>query len=231
MSGEQNERSLNTSALNQEGSVSLYESDWEQYFPTTPSFQTPAPCPSLLSTRSSSTASRPHTRSRGPVTGPKLNFGGCLPQTPPDLRLARWRRIDKKITQRDKRYKSFSRARANSNTSLLYRLGAGQEYLSFGELRTYNESYNLAELEPYEPEVVEPDIVGPEVVEETEPVLLLVPEVDMEGQGEGIELAGPPPVAQAQDPAQAQGNQQEGGGPGVANEQPPPPVPRVCRLT
>ena len=232
MSDEQNERSPYTSVLNPEGSASLDESDWEQYFPTTPSFPPPAPHPSLLRTHSSLTASRPHTRSRGPVTGPELNFGGCLPQTPPDHRLACWRRIDKKITQRDKRYESFSRARANSDTSLLYRLGAGQEDLSFGELRAYNDSYNLAEPEPYEPaEVVEPDTVGPEVVEETEPVLLLVPEVDMEGQGEGIELLGPPPVDQAQDPAHAQGNQQEGGGPGVANEQPPPPIPRVCRLT
>ena len=132
MSDEQNERSrsLNT-GLNPEGSVSLVESDWEQYFLTTPSFPTPAPRPSLLRTHSSLTASRPHTRSRGPVTGPELNFGGCLPQTPPDLRLARWRRIDKKITQRDKRYESFYRARANSHTSLLYRPGAGQEELSF----------------------------------------------------------------------------------------------------
>ena len=231
MSDEQNDCSLNTSALNPEVSTSLDESDWELYFPTTPDYPTHVPRPSLLRARSSSTASRPHTRSRGPETGPELNLGGCLPQTPPDLRLARWRRIDKKITQRDKRYESFSRARANSDTSLLYRLGAGQEDLSFGNLRAYNDSYNFAEPEPYEPvEVVEPDTVGPEVIEETEPVLLLVPEVDMEGQGEGIELAGPPLVAQAQDPAQAQGNQQEGGGPGVANEQ-PPPVPRVCRLT
>ena len=140
MSDGQNERSLNTSAINPEGSASLDESDWELYFPTTPSFPTPAPRPSLLRTRSSSTAFHPHTRSPGPVTGPELNFGGCLPQTPPDLRLARWRRIDKKITQRDKRYESFSCARANSDTKLLYRLGAGQEDLSFSELRTFNDS-------------------------------------------------------------------------------------------
>ena len=140
MSDEQNDRSLNTSALNQEVSTSLDESDWELYFPTTPAFPTPVPRPSLLRARSSSTASRPHTRSRGPETGPELNLGGCLPQTPPDLRLARWRRIDKKITQIDKRYESFSCARANSDTKLLYRLGAGQEDLSFGELRTFNDS-------------------------------------------------------------------------------------------
>ena len=226
MSDKQNEHSLNTSAINPEGSASLDESNRELYFPTTPSFPTPAPRPSLLRTRSSSTASRPHTRSRGPVTGPELNFGGCLPQTPPDLRLAHWRRIDKKITQRDKRYESFSRARANSDTSLLYGLGAGQEDLSFGELRTYNDSYYLAEPEPYDPaEVVEPDTVGPEVVDETEPVLLLVPEADMAGRGEEIALADPPPVAQAQDPAQGQGGQQEGAG--VANEQPPPVPPRL----
>ena len=90
MSDEQNDCSLNTSALNPEVSTSLDESDWELYFPTTPAFPTPVPRPSLLRARSSSTASRPHTRSRGPVTGPELNLGGCLPQTPPDLRLARW---------------------------------------------------------------------------------------------------------------------------------------------
>ena len=69
MSDEQNERSPYTSVLNPEGSASLDESDWEQYFPTTPSFPTPAPRPrpSLLRTRSSSTASRPHIRSRDPV--------------------------------------------------------------------------------------------------------------------------------------------------------------------
>ena len=48
MSDQQNERSLNASVLNQEGSASLDESDWEQYFPTTPSFPTPALRPSLL---------------------------------------------------------------------------------------------------------------------------------------------------------------------------------------
>ena len=128
--------------------------------------------------------------------------------------------------QRDKRYESFSRARANSDTSLLYRLGAGQEDLSFGELRPYNDSYNLAEPEPYDPaEVVEPDTVGPEVVEEAEPILVLLPEVEMAGQGEEIEVAGPPPLVQPQDPAQAQGGQQEGIC--IANEQPPPVPPRL----
>ena len=103
MSDKQNECYLNTSAINPEVSASLDESDWELYFPTTPSFPTPAPRPSLLRTRSLSTASRPHTWSRGPVTGSELNFRGCLLQTPPDLRLGHWRRIDKKIkTERQK---------------------------------------------------------------------------------------------------------------------------------
>ena len=88
-----------------------------------------------------------------------------------------------------------------------------------GELRTFDDSYNLAEPEPYQPEeIVELDIVGPDVIEEIEPEL--APEADMAGNEEGIDLADPPLGGQAQDPVQGQDGQQDGGN--VANEQPPP---------
>ena len=74
---------LNTSA-------SLDDIQWDYEFGT-PDFPTPAPRPSLLArqTPGSSASFHPHTRSRGPVVGVGSEY-----QTPPDIRIAQWRRID-----------------------------------------------------------------------------------------------------------------------------------------
>ena len=126
---------LNTSA-------SLNDIAWDYEEFNTPGFPTPAPRPSLArQTPGSSASFRPHTRSRGPVAGGEF-------QTPPDIRIARWRRIDRKVSQQRRRSEVFGRNRANSDTSLLYNLQfSEEENLSFGDLR-FEDSYNLAEPEP-----------------------------------------------------------------------------------
>ena len=166
-------------------SVSLDDTAWEYTF-NTPAFPSPAPRPSLLArqTPGSSASFHPHTRSRGPVVG------GAF-QTPPDIRLARWRRIDRKVSQQRRRSEVFTRNRANSDTSWLYSLGTGEENLSFGELRTFDDSYNLAEPEP----VLDPVILN----------FVPVPavEADMAGANENVEAilqANPPLVPEAPDP-------------------------------
>ena len=124
-------------------SVSLDDIAWDYAF-NTPDFPSPAPRPSLLArqTPGSSASFHPHTRSRGPVVGGEF-------QTPPDIRIARWRRIDRKVSQQRRRSEVFTRNRANSDTLLLYNLQfSEEENLSFGELRTFEDSYNLAEPEP-----------------------------------------------------------------------------------
>ena len=136
---------LNTSA-------SLDDTAWEYKF----DLPTPAPRPSLLGrqTPGSSASFHPHTRSRGPVVGVGSEY-----QTPPDIRIARWRRIDRKVSQQRRRSEVFTQNRANSDTSLLYNLQfSEEENLSFGELRTFEDSYNLAEPEP-EP-VLDPVILN-----------------------------------------------------------------------
>ena len=76
--------------------VSLDEDAWEFVINGTTDYPSPKPRPNLLprlQTPGSSTSSaslHPHTRSRGPI---RLDY---VVQTPPDIRKARWRRIDKK---------------------------------------------------------------------------------------------------------------------------------------
>ena len=71
-------------------SASLDEEAWEFLINNTTDYPSPIPRPNLLArlqTPGSSASFHPHTRSRGPITDKVV-------QTPPDIRLARWRRID-----------------------------------------------------------------------------------------------------------------------------------------
>ena len=191
-------------------SVSLDEDAWEFLINGTTDYPSPKPRPNLLSrlqTPGSAASFHPHTRSRGPITDNVV-------QTPPDIRKARWRRIDRKISQQRRRSELFTRNRANSDTSLLYRLGTGDEDLSFGELRNFNDSYALDEPEPE---------LGPEILNFIG-VPIIDPIIDMAGEGqnlEGIAIVNPPLVPEA-----------EGPGPGAMNvvggeNNDPPPPPRV----
>ena len=125
--------------LNTSSSLNDLNWDFEEF--NTPGLPTPAPRPSLARPTPGSSASfHPHTRSRGPAIGYEV-------QTPPDIRIARWKRIDRKVSRQARRSEIFGRNRANSDTSLLYNLGTGEENLSFGDIR-FEDSYNLAEPEP-----------------------------------------------------------------------------------
>ena len=175
-------------------SASLDEEAWEYLINNTTDYPSPKPRPNLLSrlqTPGSSASFHPHTRSRGPITDNVV-------QTPPDIRKARWRRIDRKISQQRRRSELFTRNRANSDTSLLYRLGTGDEDLSFGN---FNDSYNLDEPEPE---------VGPEILN-----FIGVPIVDMAGQGgnvEAIAVVTPPLVPEGDGPGQGAQQNEMGGG-------------------
>ena len=158
-------------------SLSLDEDAWEFLINGTTDFPSPKARLnqnlSRLQTPGSSASFHPHTRSRGPVRSDNVV------QTPPDIRRARWRRIDRKISQQRRRSELFTRNRANSDTSLLYRLGTGDEDLSFGNLHTFDDSYALDRTEP-EPEV------GPEILNFIG-VPIIDPIDDMAGQGQNLE--------------------------------------------
>ena len=149
--------------LNTSSSLNDLNWDFEEF--NTPGLPTPAPRPSLARPTPGSSASfHPHTRSRGPAIGYDV-------QTPPDIRIARWKRIDRKVSRQARRSEIFGRNRANSDTSLLYNLGTGEENLSFGDIR-FEDSYNLAEPEPVldpvilnfrpVPAEVEPEMADPD---------------------------------------------------------------------
>ena len=153
--------------LNTSSSLNDLNWDFEEF--NTPGLPTPAPRPSLARPTPGSSASfHPHTRSRGPAIGYDV-------QTPPDIRIARWKRIDRKVSRQARRSEIFGRNRANSDTSLLYNLGTGEENLSFGDIR-FEDSYNLAEPEP----VLDPVILNfRPVPAEVEP--------EMAGQNENVD--------------------------------------------
>ena len=183
----------------------------------TPGLPTPAPRPSLArrQTPGSSASFHPHTRSRGPAIGYEV-------QTPPDIRIARWKRIDRKVSREARRSALFGRNRANSDTSLLYNLGTGEENLSFGDIR-FEDSYNLAEPEP----VLEPVILN------FRPVPVEI-EPEMAGQGENVDAilqadeVPQQPLALPVVPVPAAQNIDGGGN--QAEAPPPPRVPPNIKL-
>ena len=77
--------------LNTSSSLNDLNWDFEEF--NTPGLPTPAPRTSLARPTPGSSASfHPHTRSPGPAIGYEV-------QTPPDIRIARWKRIDRKVSR------------------------------------------------------------------------------------------------------------------------------------